>query len=238
MLKHIMFALMVAGTACFALSPGMAGDEKSPKKLESKKEAAEAIPDFAKAFSTGLESNGTLASRLKQARFDGQPLTLALIAKEIQVNETVSGKKASITAEAVQKEAVELAKLRLKAAELKAIALFTQDKDLKKELSALAKKASEDESERIALFKSSKGEMDTRGPKHLRVNNNTEVRVHIRANGHHLGWVEPFSVYTFNTPFLHSHHVVNLRAHDQYGDVWRSHTIQGPHIVFDWYLSQ
>src|SRR5437764_300350 len=66
-------------------------------KIASKKEAAPAIPDFAKAYGLPFESNQTLGLRLLGTRQKQEPIGLALIAAELAANEQASGKKAEVT---------------------------------------------------------------------------------------------------------------------------------------------
>lgn len=74
--------------------------------------------NFAKELGLSLDYLGSLGHRISQARKSPDPVDLALAAQALSVAEQVSGKQASITAEQVQKEALELAKLPTRALSL------------------------------------------------------------------------------------------------------------------------
>ena len=97
--------------------------------------------NFAKELGVSLDYLGTIGHRISVARKAADPVDLALLAQSLSVAEQVSGKKASITAEQIRKEALELAKLRGYSAELAAIALVIPEAkaDLEK-LTVIAKK--------------------------------------------------------------------------------------------------
>ena len=61
---------------------------------------------------------------------------------------------AEVTAEDIQKEAVELATMRRLEPELNAMAMLVKDDATASKLTSLAKKAADEEAERVAAFKS------------------------------------------------------------------------------------
>jgi hypothetical protein len=203
-------------------------------KIEGKKEKAPPIPDFAKAYGVPFESFLTVGRRLGEARDKFDPIALALIAVELNLGERVSGKKAEVTAEDVQKEAVALATMRRLEPELTAMAMMVKDDATATKLTDLAKQAGREESERIAKFKSGEHE---RGIHVLVVRNHLPVPFSIRLNGIHLGWVQGNSQMTFNTSQFYEPHEIFLSAHDQFGDRIRAEAHTGHHHFFTWDLN-
>ena len=243
--KFPLGSLALLGLALAAGSPGLssAQDPKpgvpptepaQSRNIESKREKAAPIPDFARSFGLPFESMATLGHRLTDARLKCDPITLAMISTEIGIAEQVSGKKADITAAEVKKEAVELARMRRCEPELAAMSLMVEDKAAAKELTDLASKAGQEEAERVSRFKSGERE---KGVNVLIVRNTTPVPVSVRVNGVHLGWVQPFSQVDFNTAQYYEPHQLYLSAHDQFGDVFRSHVHTGHHHYFTWTLT-
>jgi hypothetical protein len=231
---------LVLGGGYFAgTKAGLGQDEKPPSggevKLESKKTEEAPIPNFARAYSLPFRSVSTLGLRLKQAREDCDPICLALIGSELGAYEKVSGKKAPLTADAVRKEAIDLGQMRRMSRELEVLADLVKDSTTATEIKSLADKAKQEEKDRAAAAKSGERE---RGFHYLKVQNNTDVYIgSIRVNGHHLGGVPAYSTVTFHTPFMRNHRQVFLSAHDNMGDVWRSHTVTGEHLTFHWSLN-
>jgi hypothetical protein len=204
-------------------------------KIESTKEKpAPPLPNFAKVYGLAFETLQNAGARLTDARLKSDPIALALIAIELGVGEKVSGKKAEVTAEEIQKEAVDLAVLRRQAPELSAMTHLVKDEAVAKKLSDLAKKAEQEEADRVARFKS--GERD-KGIHVLEVRNTTPVQVSVRINGVHLGWVPGNGQSIFNTSQFYEPPQIFLSAHDQFGDVFRSEYHTGHHHYFVWTLT-
>src|SRR5262245_55850865 len=111
---------------------------KKPKKEEVKgkdKQVVTSKPtkrvrassiNFRKAYGLPLASLGTLGARIDAARRAPDPVALAHAAGELKVAEKVSGKKASLTSNALLAEAAELAKLRKEVAELRSVYAIQQ----------------------------------------------------------------------------------------------------------------
>ncbi len=233
----VLFALAVAMIAGdWSSDRTRADDNKAappPGKvvqLESKMEK-EQVPDFMNVYGVPFDSVETLGARLVEARRKMAPLALAMIAMEMDVLEQVSGKKGEVTAAAVQKEAIEVAKQRRVAPELKAVALLIKDEATMKDLNSLAEEAAKEEADRIAAFKSGEKE---RGIHTLTVSNHAHHHVDIIANGHHLGRVPGHGSRTFSSHHLQHAHSVHLVAHDHHGHVWKTHTIHGMHYHYHW----
>ena len=209
-----------------------AGQEQT---IESRKEKAPPIPDFAKSYRLPLESIQTLGYRLSDARQKCDPIALALIATEIAVAEKVSGRTADLTSDALFKEAIDLATMRREEKELNALALLVRDESKAEKLKALADKAKVEEAERVSKFKSGEREKSFH---YLIVVNNTDVRVSARVNGRHVGFVNPFSSWEFWTPFAEHMTYIDLRAHDHMtGEVWRSDVVTGNFFKYTWILN-
>ena len=179
-------------------------DSKNPastKEVTStpvKTEPATTI-NFIKDLDLHFESLATLGSRIEEARRNADPVALATCANYLAAAETASGKKASLTAEALTKEAVELAKLRDESAELKAVATLVKDSSA--ELMPLAEKAAKREADELAAFKSGERPRGIIG--YVTAVNNTGYRVYVWEDGHELGWVNPYDTYTFNVRIGH-----------------------------------
>jgi hypothetical protein len=218
---------------------GARAAEQEPKsgdvlKLDAKKEKAAPIPNFAKAYGAPFESLQTVGNRLADARQKSDPIAIALVAIELGLGEKVSGKKAEVTSEEVQKEAVELAVMRQIEPELTVMALIAKDEGTAAKLTGLAKTAARAEADRIEKFKSGERE---RGIHELTVRNLTPVGVSVRINGIHLGWVHGNSQAMFNTSQFYEPHEIFLSAHDQFGDVYKSHALTGHHHFWTWVIS-
>jgi hypothetical protein len=237
-------SLLLLGSTVVAGYPGVSraddskpGSSQTPsgpeQNIESKKEKAPPVPDFARSYGLPFESVSTLGSRLVDARQKYDPIALALIATEIGIAEKVSGKRADLTAGDVKKEAVELAIMRRRGLELTAMSLMVSDEAVAKKLTDLAEKAKQEEADRVARFKS--GERD-KGIHVLEVRNTTPVPVSVRINGIHLGWVQGVSQVVFNTSQFYEPNQIFLSAHDQFGDIFRSEYHTGRHHYFVWTL--
>ncbi len=104
------------------------GQKKLNPKLVDKKDVrsfAHRLPrakniDFGKQLNLPFKSLETLGSRIDKARDEHDPVALAHAAGELDVAEKVSGKKAELTSKTLLNQAVELAKLRQQAPELRA----------------------------------------------------------------------------------------------------------------------
>ena len=123
------------------------------------------------------ESLKTFGARVDAARAAMDPVALALLAKELATAEEISKKQAGIKADNLLKEAVDLAKARNQADELKAVALLSSSDPMKKELSAQAEGAERETAQRKA------GEVKRGIERYLVVNNKTAYNVVIYVNG-------------------------------------------------------
>src|SRR5262249_25101990 len=97
--------------------------------------------NFANELGLGFPSLANMGARIEAARFLNDPVGLAGAARELAVAEKVSGKQTSITADQLNKGAVQPAKYRYQPAEMKAVAELAGTAG--EELVAEAKKAEE-----------------------------------------------------------------------------------------------
>jgi hypothetical protein len=149
MVRYALTAALAAGVFAGAATNSRAQDKKGVATKESKLEKATPATavDFVGTYKLSLQSIATLGSRIEAARSAADPVTLAILARELGVAEKVAGKKADLTADALAVEAVDLAKLRNQSDELAAVALAVDADAARTELqkhSTAAKKREED----------------------------------------------------------------------------------------------
>lgn len=170
-----------------------AADAQAPKEVKAERinyESAAAI-DFGKELKLPFEALSSLGYRIEQSRRAADPVGLASSATELAVAEKVSGKKTSLTADSLWKEALELAKLRNRSLELKALRLMTSDGATGKSLDELADKAAKIEADEAAASRSGERSRGVRNV--LLVQNAFDHPFHIIVNGTHRGIVPPFA---------------------------------------------
>jgi len=159
--------------------------------------------NFTKELGLSLDYLGSIGHRISQARKGPDPVDLALAAQALSVAETVSGKKASITAEQVQTEALELVKMRGFSSELSAVALVipAAKQDLEK-LAIIAKKREEETKQQTDSVETSKALFDT-----LTVANHAGECLRIYVSGRYVGEVHQGQTAYFN---VHDHSPVTV----------------------------
>jgi hypothetical protein len=231
--------LAVALIALACLPSGRAEEKKPDEKTKEatstpiKTEPATSI-NFIKVLDLHFESLATLGSRIEEARKNADPVALATCATYLGAAETASGKKASLTAEVLTKEAIELAKLRGQSAELKAVAALVRDAGT--DLMPLVEKATKREANELARFKSGERPRGIWG--YVTAVNNTGFRVFVWEDGVELGWVNPYCTYTFNRRIGHGpghNSVLNCRSED--GSYAYRFIVDGNYQNFTWYLN-
>jgi hypothetical protein len=178
-------------TVCLLAAACLCGLAAEPKgntvemKLEKGKTAA--APDFATALGLDLENIKSLGRRIDRARNDCDPVALAGCARELAAAEEVSGKKASLTSEALRKQAAEMAKYRNRPQELRLVARILGG-DVAEALNELADKA--DKAAETRAKEKSAGK--TKGITNvLHVDNHTNYYVMIYVNFEYRGTVVP-----------------------------------------------
>jgi hypothetical protein len=164
--------------------PGTKKDDKQVVDSHARKGKPAHSINFSKELGLPFASLKTLGGRIDAARRTPDPVSLGHLASELHVAEQVSGKKASLTSNAVLKEATELAVMRRKQLELAALLrLNTQIANEQgtltflKEQIASAKRQAQQESEAVR-----RNEEPT-GPRKLLVNNYTTQYAVIHVNG-------------------------------------------------------
>lgn len=198
MMKNTSFLVLSCALSLSTVLCGIAsaedGSDASRKEPKTFKATVEEQPsantiDFAAALELPFQSLTTLGARIEQARRNADPVGLMNTARELAVAEELSGKKAPLTAAELEKEAVELAKLRSNPPELKAVALMVDNQETKKALKQAIEQAEKREAEEAAALEA--GER----PKHLVgdliVDNHTHHWADIRVNGSFRGSVAP-----------------------------------------------
>ncbi len=182
-----------------ALVSGTSADDKKPAgatKIEIKPEKY--VPattiNFGGELGLPFESLTTLGVRIETARRSSDPVELTAAAIELAAAEKVAGKKASLTAEALLKEALETAKLRGNSKELKMIAQLVKDEKTAKDLESEATKAEKREKEEAEALKS--GEK-TRGTRYLRCINYCGEGVNVYVDGSFIGHIHAYQERTF-----------------------------------------
>lgn len=199
----------VAFAACLLVlgTSASAADESKPVKSKLSDQSSAGCyhakqVNFRKELGVHFEYLESLGERIHKARKSPDPVDLALAAESLSVAEKVAGKKASLTAEDVLKEAVELAKLRRISSELSAVSLVVTSSDDKKELTELAATAKKAEAEAKKALEAGEKSREIHGT--LRVENRTPYPMNIYLNGWYGGVVFPFSTFDFsvntNTP--------------------------------------
>ena len=212
--------VLAAGLVALAPNAAEAGKEKGGgkgAKLESKAGTAPSALTvcFTKELGLGFPSLATLGVRIEQARDQADPVCLALAGRELAVAEKVSGKQASVKADDLLKEAVELAKLRSDPAELKAVALLAGK--MGGDLTALAMRAEKTLAE---AKKDRESGVKTRGIMgELHTDSRVNATISVYVDGRFMGTMGPFGdLYTFIGQTAGETTYLQARSRD--GRVW------------------
>lgn len=222
MFRSFVLSLLVIGGAVFIASaqdkPAAAGKSET-FKIKSTEAPSAATIDFRKELGLPFDSLLTLGGRIERARIDADPVGLAAAAQELTVAEKVGGKKASLSAEELTKEASELAKMRDSSQELAAVAMLlpTQAMNLDK-LTKAAKLREADEAAKRKDGETPKGIHHA-----LVVHNHSDVHVNVYVNGRLVGHVEEHGNGHFH---VHVDGHVTLEARGPFGHRWHKHVHQ------------
>jgi hypothetical protein len=189
-----LFALMVSSTGLINARDEL---EKSAATKTSKLERmpVAAATDFVGSLRLPFQSLTTIGARIDAARLAADPVVLSCLARELAVAEKVSGKKASLNAGELEKEALALVKLRNQSQELEAVGLLLDDEKVRVELGKLAETAKERESEAAEAIK--RGELKKGLQGTLIVTNLHNVPMNLYTNGLFRGTVAPFQTNFF-----------------------------------------
>jgi hypothetical protein len=214
-----------------AEEPKAASKEEAGKlSTPSKEYKSAAAIDFSSELELAFPGLTTLGGRIEMARRLGDPVGLSLAAKELAVAEKVSDKKASLTAEALAKEAAGLALARDKSRELAAVALLSANAETAKTLTMAARLAAKGEADDTAKIKLGEKGRGIEG--RLVVHNHFRHGVRVYVNGNFVGHVHGGGHAHFH---VHTHgRETRLRAEGS-GREWRQH-VDGHHHFYDWTL--
>jgi hypothetical protein len=188
--------ILALGAACATVeSQQPAAQQNDQESLSSKaqKTSPAAQVDFKSALGLPFNSLSTLGSRIDAARHAHDPVSLAHTASELAVAEKVSGKQASVTANALVQESAKLAKLRRQAAELEAVSHVADQVSSEQDLVASLKRdiilaKQQAQAETAALRRN---EQPTDAPRKIVINNYTPQYVDIWVNGFGTAQVQP-----------------------------------------------
>jgi hypothetical protein len=171
-----------------------AQDQQVVKSKAVPKTAAASV-NFKKELVLSYPTLGTLGARIDAARRAPDPVALANAASELNVAESVSGKKASITSPEVLAEAAELAKLRKQEAELKAVLQVSNQVMFAEDRVAALKKAIADAQAQTRADQQAfqMNQEPTAMPRQVVVNNYTTQYVDVYVNGYYKVQVLPGS---------------------------------------------
>jgi len=164
-------------------------DEPKASEGERSRGPATSTINFPAVYGLPFEGLTTAGGRIQQARISGDPVCLAMLARELEVAEQVSNKKAPLTSEALMSEAVEMARQRSSVPELKAVALIVPDEAAKKELASTAEKAAAHEQERLSQARSGERTRGIQG--RLTLKNNSDDFIMVSINGYPKGTLAP-----------------------------------------------
>jgi hypothetical protein len=228
-------ALLAGCVVLLGIRVSSAADDKKPvvpteKKVEgvkAEKYTPASTIDFGGELGLPFQALTTLGSRIEAARRAPDPVALAAAGEELAAAEKVANKKASLTSDAVLKEAAELAKLRGNSKELMMVAELLKDKDLQAEAEKAAK------AENTPQSPPGKEE-GTRGARYLRVINHSEEGVDIYVDGRFIGHVHSHRHETFPIHMKHEHVHMMARHHHR---TWGPARIHGEYDTYTWELT-
>jgi len=170
-----------------------------------------------------------LGSQIHQARITPDPVTIAVAARSLAAAEAATGKQAKVTASQVMAEAVDLAKMRGDAKELKAIAQLVTDATTKSQLNQLVELAEDSAAEPGEASKSQYGD--------LTVINHTPHDLKIMVDGHVVGRVR-----SGRTRRMHVHAHAYHNHYDAYcmadGDLIRHANASGHNHNLTWHIDE
>ena len=208
MLRRMIYTslLLVGGTAITASAVDKKPDgQNTPpevvKVTEAKPGCCRAVSvNFAKELQVSFGYLTGLGVDIARARMQGDAVGLAAAARSLEAAEAAAGKKASITADEVMRDAVELAFLRQNPAELKAMAKLVSDSALQEKLTTSAKVSQERIEGEAAILKKG-GETKAFNGNWDVVNNSNEC-MDLFVNGVNRGHLEPGQRMTIH---IHDH---------------------------------
>jgi hypothetical protein len=231
-----LLALIVLGVVSLApLVPGQdpaADDKQTVESKATKRPKAASVP-VRQALSLPYPSLNTLGSRIDAARRANDPVALANAASELNVAESVSGKKASLTSSLLMKESAELAQMRKQQKELEALLRVNNQITGAQETNDMLKREIAQAQERARAHQMF--QEPTWEPRKLIVNNYTTQFIDINVNGNLRLQIPPGE--TRSCMIEHRWNPVVLTA---YGDedeaVWGPRNLWGRFKEYTWNL--
>lgn len=193
-----MAAIAVSAMALWTASEVLAS---KPQRVEASPEQqrwSQGKIDFSQSLGVGSASLRSLGTRLEEARSSLDPISLAAAACELAAAETASGKAVALTSKEVIDEAVELARLRGRSMELKAVAALAGPAG--RLLEEDIRKAQEREADRARAAAS--GEISKGVAVSLRVLNLSSVAADVTCCGRSVGTVASHSSADYTLPDL------------------------------------
>jgi hypothetical protein len=202
--------LATAIVASLAVTGVARADDGNTLDSQLEERTSAASIDFAGELGLQFPTLTTLGARIEQARQAGDPVGLMAAATELRVAEGVSEEQASLTAETLTEEAVELAQMRGASVELKAVAMLVDDEATTESLQeAIA--AAEEREEEIKDAQED-GEQSRYLVGDLIINNHTHFWLDIHVNGFYTGLVAPHAHQHFHVHSHYSETVINANA--------------------------
>jgi len=189
--------------------------------------------NFGKELALSLDYLDSLGHRISTARKGPDPVELALCSQALEVAETVSGKKAPITAAQIRDEAIDLAKQRGYSQELAALAMIVSDASVKKELQTQATLADKREKEELAALKTGEAKKDLYGT--LTVANHSPECVRIYVSGRYKGEVHQGETASFNVHDHNAHTVLQAYCEDE-GELVSNKMVFGNRYDYYWHI--
>ncbi len=181
---------------------------------------------------------GNRSCRFDAARHAHDPVALAHAAGELSVAEKVSGKKADVTADAVLKESIELAKLRRQEKEMQALVRVADQVETAQDNIASLKdqlKLAQDQAKQDAQA----GQQDkepTWTPRTVVVNNYTTEYLDIYVNGRYKVQVAPGMQQTFLIEHRWNPTILTADGNEDV-DTWGPRVIQGRFTKYTWNIN-
>jgi hypothetical protein len=243
MRKSLLLGALIVGSsivAAYAQDPPAKGDKAAePTVLKSNlKDATKCCcrsctVNFTKELGVPLDYLTQIGHRIHTARRTPDPVELAMASKSLALAEKLSGKKASLTADEVMAEAVELAKLRGISTELAAMIELTGDSKEKTPLQTEMAAAKKREAEAKAAAATGETPKAIHGTLHV-VNHSGEC-LRIYLDGHCVGTVHEGQSGCF---YVHAcgHHN-NLQAIcEEGGELVSQQCVHGHYHTYCWHI--
>jgi hypothetical protein len=227
---------------CVAQEPGKdaAAEDKEVVSSTAAPHTAAASVNFRKQLNLGFPTLRTLGSRIDAARRAHDPVALANTANELAVAETVSGKKASLTAKTLAKEAAQLAALRRQVAELRAVAQVSQQITDEKEDALFLQQSIQAAKEQAAADQQQieRNLEPTWTPRKVVVNNYTTQYLDIWVNGNYKIQVAPGMSQLFYVEHRWNPTVLTAYGDEDAGaDTWGPRYIWGRFTKYTWNIN-